>query len=378
MSELKLDPQRQQKAKVYAQLQRRFMLLDLIIGGLYAILWLFFGWSIALKTVLQTFFSHDWLLVAGFIAIFGGFYYIITLPLSYFTGFILPHRFEMSNHTLKGWIGDQIKGLLLGAVLGGLILEIIYAILRNFPDIWWLWAAGIMLIFSVILANLAPVLLLPIFYKIEPLGDQHSELIQRLTILAENAGTRIQGIYKFDISRRSKAANAALTGLGNTRRIILGDTLLNEFSLDEIETVIAHELGHHIHHDIPIGIAFESTSTLVGFYLASLGLNWGVAIFGLAGIADISTFPLFLLVMGVYGLVTMPIGNAFSRWRERRADQYALRTTRKGEAYAAALTRLANQNLADADPEPWIEWLLYSHPALNNRIKMATTFTKVE
>ncbi|MBE9524396.1 MAG: M48 family metallopeptidase [Chloroflexi bacterium] len=378
MEELKLDPQRQQKAKAYARIQRRFMVLDLLLGGLYALAWLILGWSVSLKATLFTFITHDWLLVAGFIAVFGGIYYLIGLPLSYLTGFTLPHRFEMSNQTIKGWISDQIKGLLLGAVLGGLALEIIYAVLRKFPDTWWLWAAGIMLIFSVILANLAPVLLLPIFYKIEPLGEEHSELINRLTNLAENANTRVQGIFKFDISRRSKAANAALTGLGNTRRIILGDTLLDEFSTDEIETVIAHELGHHVHNDIPIGIAIESIFTLGGFYLASLGLNWGVRYFGLAGTADISTFPLFLLVLGAYGLVTMPLGNAFSRYRERRADEYALRATEKGGAYAAAMTRLANQNLADADPEPWVEWLLYSHPALSKRIKMATTFKDMQ
>jgi len=378
MEKLALDPQRQQKAKAYDRIKRRLMLVDFLLGGLYAVAWLIFGWSISVKTAIFAFTTHEWLLVAGFMAIFGGIYTLISLPLSYFAGFILPHRYEMSNQTVKGWIGDQIKGLLLGAVLGGLVLEIIYVVLRNFPDSWWIWAAGIMLIFSVILANLAPVLLFPIFYKIQPLEEEHTELVKRLTTLAENADTHIQGIFKFDISRRSKAANAALTGLGNTRRIILGDTLLNEFSVDEIETVIAHELGHHVHNDIPIGIAVESVSTLGGFYLASLGLNWGVSYFGLAGTADISAFPLFLLVMAVYGLITMPLGNAFSRWRERRADEYALRVTGKGQTYADAMTRLANQNLADADPDPWVEWLLYSHPALSKRIKMATTYSGVE
>lgn len=378
MEKLELDPQRQQKAKAYDRIKRRLMLVDFLLGGLYALSWLIFGWSTSAKSALLAFTTHEWLLVAGFMAIFGGIYILISLPLSFFGGFILPHRYEMSNQTIKGWVSDQIKGLLLGAVLGGLVLEIIYVVLRNFPDTWWIWAAGIMLIFSVILANLAPVLLFPIFYKIQPLGEEHTELVKRLTTLAEHANTQIKGIFKFDISQRSKAANAALTGLGNTRRIILGDTLLDEFSVDEIETVIAHELGHHVHNDIPIGIAIESVSTLGGFYLASLALSWGVSYFRLAGTSDISAFPLFLLVMAVYGLITMPLGNAFSRWRERRADDYALRVTGKGQAFADAMTRLANQNLADANPDPWVEWLLYSHPALSKRIKMATTFNKAE
>ena len=369
-----LDPETQKRAKIYARLSRRLMVVDLGLGGMYVLAWLFFGWSAGLKSVLLNLTANEWLLVIAYAAVFGAIYYLITLPLSFYEGFVLPHRFEMSNQTLGDWVSDQVKSLLLGAVLGGLILEIIYAVLRAFPDTWWLWAAGILLLFSVILANLAPVLLMPIFYKFTPLGDEYAELAERLVRLAERSGTHVRGVFKFDMSRRTKAANAALTGLGNTRRIILGDTLLTEFSSDEIETVLAHELGHHVHKDIPIGMAIESVMTLVGLYLASLGLNWGAAYFGFSGASDIAALPVFMLVIGVYGLVTMPLTNAFSRWRERRADQYALQTTGKNEAFASAMTRLANQNLADADPEPWVEWLLYSHPALSKRIEMARLF----
>ena len=177
------------------------------------------------------------------------------------------------------------------------------------------------------------------------------------------------------MSRRTKSANAALTGLGNTRRIILGDTLLNEFTDDEIETVMAHELGHQVNHDIPIGIVVESLLTLVGLFLASIVLHWGVAAFGFTGPDDIAAFPVFLISMGLYGLITMPLTNAFSRWREKRADAYALEAARNPQAFASAMTRLANQNLADADPEAWVEFLLYSHPALSKRIAMAQKVT---
>lgn len=371
MSDTRLDPERQKQAKTYARIQRRMMIVDLVLGGLYAVSWLLFGWSAGLKAVLIGWSTNGWFLVAGFGLVFGGVYYFVFLPLSYFEGFVLPHRFELSTQTLKGWIVDQIKGVLLGALLGGLILEIIYAILRVSPDTWWMWAGGILLLFSVILANLAPVLIFPIFYKFVPLGEEHADLAERLMILAKRADTNVRGVYKFDMSRRTKAANAGLTGLGNSRRIILGDTLIDEFTLDEIETILAHELGHHVNRDIPIGIVIQSVLTLGGLYLASIGLLWGTSTFGFDGPADIAAFPIFLLVMGAYGLVTMPLGNAFSRWRERLADAYALRATGKGAAYASALTRLANQNLADADPEPWVEYLLHSHPALSKRIEMA-------
>lgn len=374
MSEITLDPERQEKAKEYARIRRRLMVVDLALGGLYALVWLLGGLSVGLRDYLLQWTDNVGLLVAGFVLIFGGIYFLLDLPLGYYSGFVLPHRYGLSTQTLSGWVVDLIKSVLLGGILGLLVIEIIYYVLRISPDLWWLWAGLILLFFSVILANLAPVLLMPLFYKFVPLEEEHADLVDRLMNLADRAGTRVRGVYQFDMSRRTKAANAAITGLGNTRRIILGDTLINEFSPDEVETILAHELGHQVHRDIPIGILVESIITLGGLYLASLGLQWGVEVFGFEGVADIAAFPLFGLVVGAYGMVTMPLGNAFSRWRERRADEYALKTTSNGQAYASALTRLANQNLAEADPEPWVEVLLYSHPALNKRIAMAESY----
>ena len=374
MSVVILDPEKQEQAKEYARIRRRLMLGDLALGGIYALLWLVTDWSIDLRNYLLGLTTNDWFLVAGFFLVFGGIYFLIDLPLGYYSSYILPHRYGLSTQTFKGWIGDQVKGVLVGVGLGLLVIEIIYYVLRISPNLWWLWTGIILLLFNVILANLAPVLLMPLFYKFVPLEEEHADLVARLLNLAERAGTRVRGVYKFDMSRRTKAANAAITGLGNTRRIILGDTLIEEFTPDEIETVLAHELGHQVHRDIPIGILVESVITLGGLYLASLGLEWGVATLGYTGVSDIAALPLFALVMGAYGLVVMPLGNAFSRWREIRADEYALKMTGKGEAYASALTRLANQNLVEADPEPWVERLLYSHPALGKRIAMAENY----
>ena len=371
VNSVELDPERQKRAKQYARINRRLMVIDLFISGMYMLAWLFLGWSVALKDWLLQYTTNDWVLVLFFVIIMGGILFMISLPLSYYQGFILPHRFDLSNQKLSGWITDQVKGILVGGVLGVLVIEIIYAVLREFPTTWWLWAAGILLIFNVILANLAPTLLMPLFNKFVPLGEEHADLAERLMRLAKQSGTYVRGVFKFDMSKRTKQANAGLTGLGNTRRIILGDTLLNEFTADEIETVMAHELGHQVNKDIPLGIVFGSVTTLVGFYLASVALNWGVEFFHFDGPADIAAFPLFVLVLGLYGLFSMPIENGFSRWRERKADEYALSLTHNGSAYASALKRLANQNLADADPEEWVEWLLYSHPALGKRIAMA-------
>lgn len=366
-----LDPEKQKKAKRYARINRRLMVIDLAISGIYMLIWLVFGLSQGLKSWLLQFTSNDWLLVFLYILVIGGILFVINLPLSFYQGYTLPHQYDLSTQTISGWISDQVKGIAIGGILGMIVLEIIYAILRVYPTLWWLWAGVILLVFNVILANLAPTLLMPLFNKLIPLGDDQAELADRLLQLAKRSGTYVRGVFKFDMSKRTKQANAGLTGLGNTRRIIIGDTLLNEFTVDEIETVMAHELGHQVNKDIPLGIIFGSITTIVGLYLASLGLYWGVRVFGFSGPADIAAFPLFVIVIGLYSLVTMPLENGFSRWREKRADEYALSLTHNGTAYASALRRLANQNLSDADPEAWVEWLLYSHPALGKRIAMA-------
>jgi len=375
--ETTLDPERQRQARVYARIQRRLTFIDLAIGLIYLILWLVFGWSLSLKNTLLSFFTNEWLLVGLFTLIFGGILAVINLPLSFYEGYLLSHRFGLSTQNLRGWIVDQVKAGAIGSALGLLLLEIIYAVLRSSPNTWWLWAAGILLLFNVILANLAPVLLFPLFYKFQPLGEEYTDLEKRLLQLAEKVKTQVSGIYKFDMSQRTKAANAALTGLGNTRRIILGDTLLGEFTTDEIEVVLAHELGHQVHKDIPMGIIIQSGITLVGFFLASLGLSRGASALGFNGPADIAALPLLGLIFGAYGLVTMPLINAYMRWRERQADQFALQTTGNGLAFASAMTRLANQNLAQVDPPGWEEYLFHSHPALHKRIAMAQAFQKL-
>jgi len=369
-----LDPERQQQARRYARLQRSLTFVDLAIGLVYLILWLVMGWSLALRNWLVAFTPNDWLLTAAFTFIFGGILVFINLPLSYYEGFILPQRFGLSTQTFRGWVMDQIKGGVISGVLGLLALEIIYAALRSFPATWWLWTAAILLLFNVVLANLAPVLLLPLFNKFQPLGEQYADLEQRLLQLANKVKVHVQGVYQFDMSQRTRAANAALTGLGNTRRIILGDTLLGEFTIDEIEVVLAHELGHQAHRDIPIGISIQSVITLAGFYLAALGLNWGALTLGFSGPADIAALPLLGLIFGAYGLVTLPLTNGYLRWRERQADQFALQAAGNGAAFASAMTRLANQNLAQVDPPAWEEWLFHSHPALRKRIAMAQAF----
>ena len=370
-----LDPEKQKQAKEYARIHRRLWLVDTLFSAIYALAWIVFGWSISTREWLSTFTSNEWLLVALYVAVFGGIYSLLNLPLSYYSGFILPHRFGQSNQSLKDWIVDQLKGLAIGAPLGLLMLELLYLALRLTGGTWWLWAAGGLLLFNVILSNLAPVLIMPLFNKFVPLGDEHKDLEERLLNLAKRANTKVQGVFKFDMSKRTKSANAALTGMGSTRRIILGDTLITEFTPDEIETVLAHELGHQVHKDIPFLILSGTLLVTIGLFIASQALNYAVTLFSFTSVADVAAFPALMLILGAYGLLTSPLENALSRWRENMADDYALSSTGKGEAFASAFTRLANQNLGEIDPEKWVVFMFYSHPPLGERIEKARKYS---
>ncbi len=377
--EVQLDPQRQKQARRYARLRRRLWALEVSLAGLYLGLWAFAGWAHLAAQALRPSdqsgalpFSPPWwvrLLLMG--ALLGLPWSLLTFPLDFYRSYTLPHRFGLSTQSLADWALDQAKGLLISLTLGIPLLLGLYALIRAAPDHWWLWAAALYTLFTAVLAALAPILLMPIFFRFRPLGEDHADLAQRLMRMAERAGARVQGVFTFDMSRRTRAANAALTGLGRTRRIILGDTLLESFTPDEIETVLAHELAHHVHRDIPLMILAQGAFNLLGFSLAGGGLALLASRTGLTGPADPAGLPLLILLLALAGLISMPLANAFSRWRERLADDYALAITGKPQAFASAMTRLANQNLAQVDPEDWVVLLFYSHPPLSQRIHKA-------
>jgi STE24 endopeptidase len=369
---MSIDPDRQRQAREYARLRHRLLLIELVLGGLYLLAWLLSGVSTGLKDLLLQITSVQLLLVALYAAVFGAGYELLLAPLSFYGGYVLPRRYGLSTQNLDSWFGDQLKALALGGVLGLIVLEVVYALLAAFPGTWWLWAAVFLIAVTVVLANLAPVLIVPLFFKFTPLAD--AELARRLAALAERAGTRVRGVFTINLSSKTTAANAALMGWGNTRRIVLGDTLLADYTPDEIETVLAHELAHHVHGDIWQGMAVQSFLLLAGLFLADRFLTWGVAHFAFQGPADVAAMPLLALAMALFGLVTMPLGNAYSRWRESAADAYALRATGKPEAFHSAMTRLANQNLAELTPARWVELLLYDHPPIAQRLARAERF----
>jgi STE24 endopeptidase len=372
MTEAVLDPQRQRKAKEYARIRHRLLVADLTIAALYVLVLLLSGLSAWLKAQLLLVTPHPLVVIALYFVAFSIVYGLLDFPLSYYGGHVLPHRYGLSTQSLGDWLADQAKGAALGLSIGLVAMEVMYYLLRAFPSIWWLLTGILFLFFTIVLANLAPLLIVPLFFKFRPLEDE--ELVSRLISLAERVDTRVRGVFTMDLSTKTTAANAALMGLGNTRRIVLGDTLMKEYSADEIETILAHELGHHVHGDIWRGLAVQTALTLVGLFLADRLLRWGVATFAFEGLADVAAFPLVALAVGGLAVLAMPLSNAYSRWREGLADQFSLEMTGKPQAFISSMTKLANQNLSEAEPEPWAEVLLYSHPPVGKRIKRAQAF----
>ena len=389
-----VDVERQQKAHEYARIRRRLSFINISISIVAVLLIFLTGFDVWLRNILLPLnwqpvpsmwairstpygfhipFNWSPLIVASYLLVLTVGYTVITAPLSYYSGFVLSHRYGLSTMTVRGWLSDQLKGFVLSIVFEVVVVELIYLLLAIQPQLWWLWVALTLLFFSVIMANLAPVLLLPLFYKFSPLPD--GELKQRLVSLADRAHTHIQDVFTMHMSSKTTAANAALMGLGNTRRIVLGDTMVDRYTPDEIEVVLAHELGHHVHRDIWKLIVSQSLFMLVGLFLFNLCLTWAVDnLSRYQGIADPATLPLLLVLTGVFGFIIAPLTNSFSRAIEYQADEYALQATHMIEPFKSAMTRLANQNLAEIEPSPVIEFLFYDHPSIGKRLKHAEQF----
>lgn len=358
------------EAKRYNRIRRRLEIGDLAIGLAFLVLLLLTGWSAMLR---------DWAYHGAFqnytLAVF---LYVFMLMLAAkllgigldYYGLRLERRYKLSAQKTRAWLWDEVKSFLVGLVLAAIVVELLFFTMRQFPEHWWLIAWALFLALFVVAAQVAPLVLFPIFYKFEPLENE--DLKQRLVRLSESAGTRVRGIYKWHLSEKSRKANAALTGLGATRRIILADTLLDNYSPDEIEAVLAHELGHHVHRHILKSMFVQAGITLLGFWAANYVLHLAIEDWNMfETVSDFANLPLLILVSTILSFLLMPAMNAYSRFNERQADRYAFQSIRSVEPFITSMNKLAAQNLAERAPSKWVEWFFHSHPAISRRIAAA-------
>jgi STE24 endopeptidase len=363
------------ESRRYNRIRRWLDVADFAAGFALLIVLLATGWSgtirdLAFRGASQNY-SYAVFLYVLMLMLIGK---AIGLPFDYYR-FRIEHSYNLSNQRLRSWLWDEFKGLLVGLVLATIAVELLYMLMRQSPQYWWVIAWAMFLGLMVLLAQLAPVILFPIFYKFEPLENE--ELRRRLVVLSERAGTRVRGVYKWHLSEKSKKANAALTGLGSTRRIILADTLLDNYSDDEIEAVLAHELGHHVHRHMLKSIFVQAAITLFGFWLANYVLSYAVERLDMfERMSDFASLPLLILVSTVLSFLLMPAVNAYSRFNERQADRYCFQSLASVAPFISSMNKLAEQNLAEKTPARWVEWLFHSHPATGKRIVAAEAWAK--
>jgi STE24 endopeptidase len=314
--------------------------------------------------------GNEWLRLIAMAVIVGAGLEALTLPIDFWSGFIIEHRYQLSNQTLAAWAWRRLKAYAVGGVLGLLLLLGLYGILWWTGEYWWLWAAGGWLLVSLVLGQLLPVVILPLFYKVTRLDD--APLLEKLQRLAQGTGLTVAGVYRLHLSAETRKANAALAGLGRTRRVLLGDTLLEQFTAEEIEVVFAHEVGHHVYRHLPKMVVVGVALATAGFGLVNLVLSVAARELGYSGVTDPAALPLLLLILSLFGLILAPIQNALSRYFEVQCDRYALMRTKTPAAYRSAFVKLARINKSDPDPNPVVAWLFYDHPPIRRRLALAS------
>lgn len=363
------------KAARFHRLQRRGAWVSLATQAAVMLALVPGGWSVTIRdaaaAISQASVSSA-LTVATFTLLFLLLLEVVGLPQRLYRTFVLEHRYGLSAAPLRVWVSDHVKGLGLSLVLGLAAAEFVYFALAHWPQWWWAMTAVAAVATVVVLAGLTPVVLLPMFYRFKPLD--RAPLISRLEVLSRRAGVPVLGVYEWSLGDKSRRANAALVGAGGHRRILLSDTLLEQYTDDEIEVILAHELGHHAHRDIRNGLAIESLVIVLACGVAAAALRVFWRPLGLESPADVAGLPLLVMAAAVISLVSTPLMNAWSRRNEHRADRFALELTDRPDAFVSAMRRLAAQNLAEARPSATTLWLFHTHPPFDERIQAARAF----
>ena len=370
-----LDEKSQKKARLYEKEKRLIGIASLILSLAFLLAFYFSGMS-SLLAELEV--GHS--ILGTFLVYMVSFYSAMALlgfPLAYYSGFVHEHKWGFSNQTLKSWLWEQMKSFFVGLIIFILISGLLLWIMALIPRWWWLAAASAMALVSVVFAALFPVVIAPIFNKYTPIRDE--KLTGALERILEREGLRSSGIFKEDMSRQTKKENAFLAGLGKTRRIVLGDNLLENMTIPEIESIIAHEVGHYKHGHIWKNIGIGTLQQLLIFFVIHQVLKGSFPSFLSSTQANLSVFPLFAILLGgLSGFLFAPLNNFLSRYFEKEADGYAIDSIKNSRSFVTALAGLANRNLSNAYPEWWVKVLYYSHPPVGERLKMAENRTGEE
>ena len=357
------------KAKKYSSLKYTLAILD--IAYILALLLIFTGFGISkiLAQRLLNLTPNYYIIVPLYLLMISVFYYVFSFPLNFYSSYILEHKFCLSEQKIEDWLKDQIKAGTIYYIISIILIASFYYILKHFVYTWW-WVISIAWIFfSLILARIAPVVIIPLFFKYKKLSNNN--LRERIMNLANKMRVKILDVFEIDFSKKTLKANAAFVGIGNTRRVILADTLKDKYSDDEIEVILAHEFAHYkLKHLLKL-ILINSLATILAFYFIFKTSDHVLSLFGLSSLSDIAALPVVIMYLVVFGIVMQPFQNYISRHLEKNADKMALSVTGLKGAFASMMEKLSNQNLADRNPRPLIKFFFFDHPPVDERINMA-------
>lgn len=359
------DPAKRKLAKVYMRVKLIAGVVNgLLIPVLFLAAFFFLGPAFQLRDLVG---GMGFLAVPLFVIVLATLLNLVQFPLRYWSSLIYERKYGLSRYTFKGWFVDYLKGLFIGY----LFAVILFSILWSFIGIsyWWVYAAVLYFFVDVFMSSIYPVFILPLFYKLKPFQNKRLKA-KLMAMVKSSGGGNIETIEVAKESEKSVKANAMFAGWGKTKKMILFDTLLDNFTEDEIETVIGHELGHYVQKDVWRDIILSTVLIFPILYAVHVLMTWTAAGTPLAGIADLAAIPLFMLLMELLDLVVMPLENWHSRWREKEADWFGLQHSKKPKAQISTEKRLADQALSDVSPHPFLEWYLFTHPNAEKRIAM--------
>lgn len=362
---------RQLRANRFARIGRQTSFIKAVLFGA-VLIWLAFGGFSAKITAYLGLPSIQAAMVYALLLIIV--YGILSIPFDFYKGFLLARRYGLSVQGFGGWLAGYLQSaLLVSTLVIGIVVTAFWSI-SILPEMWWLLVWAVLMVVSLVLNLLLPGIIIPRFYRTRPLDDE--DLRQRFYALLKKAGVSLKGIYVIEFSSKQTTANAALVGIGGGKRILLSDTLLDDYSVEEIEAVISHELGHLKNRDGAGMLLFQALIIFACLWITAVSVGALAAPLGYSGIGDVALLPLMALVFAAVNMVFTPVSNAVMRSFETAADDFAIRLTGNPAAYISMITKLMRQNLAEVNPPLWVEFLLYDHPGYYRRISYAGSFMR--
>ncbi len=361
-----LDDSKLSKITSYTIDKTRISVIQSIAGFVFFLVIILYGFLPWLSDILK---NLNYI-PAGllFFAVPGFITFVIGLPFSYYGLFVIEEKYGFNTSSLKTWIIDNIKSVIISLVLGGILLSLLLLMVKFTGRFWWLWAWGIFLSFQLLMTIIYPTVIAPLFNKFKPV--ENKDLEKAIRELAENKGISVTGIFQMDAGKRSRHTNAYFSGLGKSKRIVLYDTLISSHNKEEIVAVLAHEIGHLKKGHIKKQLFLMGVVSLALFYIAAWMIDWDIMYksFGFTEKTFYAGLFLISILWEPVGFFVSPAFTALSRRYERESDRFARDALNDPKPLISALKKMAVDNLSNLCPHPLYVIFNYSHPPITERI----------